>query len=788
MPLTLPPIPVSQVPVNQMPVNQIPVNQIPGNQLPDNQIPHCQMAQVQMPVTREDKMKNTNITFREWAGILSCPPVIDPLFRARIDDLQNAITIPNFQDVLANWFDANHKTADPDKIFPREARIDALKKELQNGGTQKPVTFDKKQEGGNEQWRWYVKTNYQISAKDIELPDGLWNDGGTLYAQLKGNEPTRIVSAWKKSNPHVRRPVQAPVTALENAYIDYIKGHIGGGGRHRGRDETFEQLKLGISSSFAKGLIAKLNAMCPGCNKRIQQSKDAAKKAEPQRAEARAQRKRKADNDNFSEERQPTKKSRQTKKSPSLASSSTTKSYHNIQFDPNMPVKERNLIVALLADLQNPTAQPSLVESNYSQNPFKSNPTANPEAEAGTNFFDNPEPQVVPDQNEQFGTQQQNDYLAQNHYPAFQPNIPIQNGQFDAQQQFDYLVENHYPAFQTSVPIQNGHFDAQFDYLAQNYYPEFQTNVLNENGHFINSPQFHDFGQTNFLPQSNRPGQHDFLEDPASYYGVVEPRYDLIGGPPANQGFNEWYSNQAIMSNAAQTNQSTRHLVDQALAKAVSIDSQSNRPPFNPDLIDPSFKVLVLNDQELVQFYTALGEEPAQNTKSLSEKSTVSQSNSMPNSPELISGTQGGMIEEVESIVMPQGVFDFEKPIPNSPTNANENEAIAKEEQNVVHEEQEQSPESPSDDQLVEISQPNSTTLDPSWTPEAQAEVEKEMNEAADEDDVEFHPISDVSTRNGLNVSISARRHEYAIRQDFLRRVEEETLMSVPECIRDNGL
>jgi hypothetical protein len=273
----------------------------------------------------DEQMKQTQVSFRNWVTIRSFPAVCDLEFHDRFEALEQAISIRDFEDVVAFHFLQDKKTTDADKIFPREVRLLALATELQKPGTDKPEGFDKKQTSGNEQWKYYTKKNFQLSFSENCSATGINQRAGFLYQAMAEAEQMDLRSSWIKSGRN-ETYYQAPVTALENAYVDYIKAHIRGKAEnhaHRGRDDTFEQLKLGISSSFKKDLLKKLSEKCPSCMSRVEKAKQAAEKANPKRKMIREEKKRKAEidivgNDDDSEYRQasPTKKRVCSKKSP----------------------------------------------------------------------------------------------------------------------------------------------------------------------------------------------------------------------------------------------------------------------------------------------------------------------------------------------------------------------------------------------------------------------------------------------------------------------------------------
>jgi hypothetical protein len=249
------------------------------------------------------EIEQTEVSFRElfqkWVNIRNFPSVVDLVFFDRWDAIRQgqAISIEDFVEVVSNHFQHNGKTKDHDKIFPRESRISALADELRNPGTTtKPEGFDKKLESGNEQWKFYVKKNFQLSSNPSQSAIGINQFGNCLYQIMTEKEQRELLKSWHKSGrdePYY----QAPVTPLENAYVDYIKAHIRGSAEnhgHRGRDDTFEQMKLGLSSSFKKDLLRKLSDRCPSCMPRVEKAIEAAKKAEPEREKARKEKKRKA--------------------------------------------------------------------------------------------------------------------------------------------------------------------------------------------------------------------------------------------------------------------------------------------------------------------------------------------------------------------------------------------------------------------------------------------------------------------------------------------------------------
>jgi hypothetical protein len=252
-------------------------------------------------MAHEVMLQRTGKTFREWANILHQPVFDDPsnnLFDERREALSSAIAVPQFEDVLSQHFGASKKITDADKIFPRQCRLNDLITEFiawkMNNKTNKPEGFSQKGEG-DAQWTYYVKNSFECYVPPSKDPseeviiDGITQKAYMLYEPIQEkNNPndqdkiTIVNNSRKTVRDEIRKVWEAskrqapyyqpPVTCVENAYIDYIKAHIRGkehGFTHRGRDDTFNQMKLDISSSFPKALIAKINAQCPTCKPRV---------------------------------------------------------------------------------------------------------------------------------------------------------------------------------------------------------------------------------------------------------------------------------------------------------------------------------------------------------------------------------------------------------------------------------------------------------------------------------------------------------------------------------------
>ena len=218
---------------------------------------------------RQSDGKGVFKTFNDWATINDLPFEVD----------QSVISLPDFKDVLSEYFSKQKKIKDADKIFPRQSRINAIKDDLASGKTPAPNNYP----GDDAQWKYHNRNKFQYHPNVL-----LYLQTGTqpylvqhpqqLYESLSEAEQEDAKKQWKKHQPDEIYWNQAPVTAIEDSYRHYFSAHIyyipdqdgkSAQVHHRGRDETYLRLKRGISSSFSKNLIMKINAMCPTCKAHV---------------------------------------------------------------------------------------------------------------------------------------------------------------------------------------------------------------------------------------------------------------------------------------------------------------------------------------------------------------------------------------------------------------------------------------------------------------------------------------------------------------------------------------
>lgn len=296
------------------------------------------------------EMRQTSQTFHEWANIRGAPfedfPKIDRGPNAGTTALTNAVTLQHFEEALSQQFAKDKKTKDADKIFPRECRIQHLKIEAKNSGsTDKPEYFDNGD--GDAQWKHWVSHNFKCPNENTQdVPNGLIQLADHLYeSPLSTLDREDIEAIYRRHAPNAPR-LQAPVTSVENSYIDYLRAHIyldtdNAGNQywaHRGRDATFDHLKAGISSSFIKNpLISNINSGCPACKQRMATASAAGIEREKKRKVQKEANK-------TAGIEEPARKRRNTKNtspqqqgtSPSTNISVTVNPQNNAEFDPNL--------------------------------------------------------------------------------------------------------------------------------------------------------------------------------------------------------------------------------------------------------------------------------------------------------------------------------------------------------------------------------------------------------------------------------------------------------------------
>jgi hypothetical protein len=121
------------------------------------------------------------------------------------------------------------------------------------------------------------------------------------YAALPKKTCEAIINNWKsQGNQGIPDFLQAPVSTLENTYIDFFNGHVrrNAQGRvigHSGRDETYAKLMAGISGDFPKTLCQKLIMNCATCQTKAMGQSKAGKDAEHKKQQKRLEKKRSRD-------------------------------------------------------------------------------------------------------------------------------------------------------------------------------------------------------------------------------------------------------------------------------------------------------------------------------------------------------------------------------------------------------------------------------------------------------------------------------------------------------------
>jgi hypothetical protein len=274
------------------------------------------------PLYEANKMMRqpTGKTFHDWARIRPAP--FQDYFLGNINALTSTVTFDDFEDAISSYFADKIKTRDPDKLFPRETRIELLKAELKNkGSTNKPEGYD--QSANNAGYKFWAHNSFEFRPNSaFQFKSRIIQHPGFLYFKETEKSQKEIVRKYKKVDDKSEGPFpQAPVTSVENSFIDFLEAHIyraqSKNGNlcfvHRGRDETYARLAVGISSSFAKQLVTDIMWKCPTCIPRMKELSEAGKAREKERSK-----KRKAEHTG---EEKPTKK-KQKKQKKKLAETS----------------------------------------------------------------------------------------------------------------------------------------------------------------------------------------------------------------------------------------------------------------------------------------------------------------------------------------------------------------------------------------------------------------------------------------------------------------------------------
>ncbi len=277
--------------------------------------------------------QRTSKTFHDWARIRPAPfqDWVQGTKHASNNALTSTVTLEDFEDAVSSYLADKIKARDPDKLFPREARIELLKAELKNrGSTNKPDGYDRT--ANNAGYKFWAHNSFEFRPTTaFQFKSGLIQHPGFLYFKESEKSQKQIIRKWKKIYPKSEGPfLQAPVTSVENSYNDFLRAHIyraqdENGNHyfvHRGRDETYAHLTMGISSSFPKKLVTDISWKCPTCLPRMIELSKAGKAREKER-----KKKRKAEHTG---EETPTKK-KQKKKKKKLAETSPSAETSPIQ-------------------------------------------------------------------------------------------------------------------------------------------------------------------------------------------------------------------------------------------------------------------------------------------------------------------------------------------------------------------------------------------------------------------------------------------------------------------------
>lgn len=161
-------------------------------------------------------------------------------------------TEANIVTIIKTQFLDNRKFKDFDKIYPRGARIIALRDSLlalrQDEKAKlesfKPADFPQEV----PQWRWQVKDLYQLRGKN-----------------------------WVWSRPHgpnAKDTDAKPLVPLKHIYAAATDAHLNDG-KHLGRDAMFARTKM---ASITKDFCAQYISYCPGCADRLKRARAAHKK------------------------------------------------------------------------------------------------------------------------------------------------------------------------------------------------------------------------------------------------------------------------------------------------------------------------------------------------------------------------------------------------------------------------------------------------------------------------------------------------------------------------------
>ncbi|CAL3965877.1 unnamed protein product [Diplocarpon coronariae] len=206
--------------------------------------------------------------------------------------------------VIAEQFIADGKSKQFDKLIPRQFFIEAVQNLKKNSEAPPYYPNDPKKQATFK----YESKRYSFNEDgEVIYKHGLAQLPGKLYEDISEKDAKAVRNSYSSGHA-VKHPngrhLQAPVTPFENMWVNFVEAHTGevtdahgnatlddagkAKWRHFSIQQTYERLKMGISSVFSKRLVTELNRCCPICKPKMELAAAAAAKAEPRRRATRA--------------------------------------------------------------------------------------------------------------------------------------------------------------------------------------------------------------------------------------------------------------------------------------------------------------------------------------------------------------------------------------------------------------------------------------------------------------------------------------------------------------------
>jgi hypothetical protein len=205
-----------------------------------------------MLVARNSLLTSTKVIFnkRVFCSRIEDPNFFHPINNSDQKSLEEVHhgrvpTVLDVATIISDQISANNKASDPDQLFPRHVRIEAIIMEMKYGAANHVRPDDYKQPPtgftqDNAQWRMQIKTKFLAHM-------------GRLYTNKDLGDIT--VGTTKE------------VIALESLFAEITKAHLDPvSGIHYGRDKMYHNT---LMASLSKEVCAKYIKVCPTCSPKV---------------------------------------------------------------------------------------------------------------------------------------------------------------------------------------------------------------------------------------------------------------------------------------------------------------------------------------------------------------------------------------------------------------------------------------------------------------------------------------------------------------------------------------